>query len=57
MGISAGSREVPVRNACDRRHPYCMIIMMIIIIIIIIIMSVSGGDQRWFKRSTGKKWL
>ena len=32
MGITAGSREVPGRNACDRRHAYCIIIMMIIII-------------------------
>ena len=22
VGITAGSREVPGRNACDRRHPY-----------------------------------
>jgi len=34
VGITAGSREVPGRNACDRRH--------IIIIIIIIIMPVTG---------------
>jgi len=32
VGITAGSREVPGRNACDRRH----------IIIIIIIMPVTG---------------
>jgi len=25
--ITAGSREVPGRNACDRRHTYCIIIM------------------------------
>jgi len=37
--------------ACDRRHAYC-----IIIIIITITISLSGGDHRWFKRSTGKKW-
>jgi len=49
VGITAGSREVPGRNACDRRHTYCVII---IIIIIIIIISLSGGDHRWFKRST-----
>ena len=31
MGITAGSREVPGRNACDRRHTYCIIIIIIII--------------------------
>jgi len=30
MGITAGSREVPGRNACDRRHAYCIIIIIII---------------------------
>ena len=34
MGIVAGSREVPGRNACDRRHTYRIIIIIIIIIII-----------------------
>jgi len=34
VGITAGSREVPGRNACDRRHTYCIIIIIIIIIII-----------------------
>jgi len=33
VGITAGSREVPGRNACDRRHAYCIIIIIIIIII------------------------
>jgi len=28
MGITAGSREVPGRNACDRRHAYCIIIII-----------------------------
>jgi len=27
VGITAGSREVPGRNACDRRHTYCIIII------------------------------
>jgi len=41
VGITAGSREVPGRNACDRRHTYCIIIIKrhtyrIIIIIVII---------------------
>ena len=30
VGITAGSREVPGRNACDRRHTYCIIIIVII---------------------------
>jgi len=32
LGITAGSREVPGRNACDRRHTYRIIIIIIIII-------------------------
>jgi len=32
VGITAGSREVSGRNACDKRHP-CRIIIIIIIII------------------------
>jgi len=28
VGITAGSREVPGRNACDRRHTYCIIIII-----------------------------
>jgi len=28
MGITAGSREVPGRNACDRRHTYRIIIII-----------------------------
>ena len=27
VGITAGSREVPGRNACDRRHTYRIIII------------------------------
>jgi len=27
VGITAGSREVPGRNAYDRRHTYCIIII------------------------------
>jgi len=34
MGIIACSREVPGRNACDRRHTYRIIIIIIIIIIL-----------------------
>jgi len=29
VGITAGSREVPGRNAYDRRHTYCIIIIII----------------------------
>jgi hypothetical protein len=29
VGITAGSREVPGRNACDRRHPYRIIILKV----------------------------
>jgi len=32
VGITAGSREVPGRNACDRRHTYCTTTIIIIII-------------------------
>jgi len=34
VGNTAGSREVPGRNVCDRRHTYCIIIIIIIIIIV-----------------------
>ena len=37
MGITAGSREVPGRNACDRRHTYRIIIIIIIKVIPVII--------------------
>jgi len=30
VGITTGSREVPGRNACDRRHTYLIIIIIII---------------------------
>jgi hypothetical protein len=33
VGITGGSREVPGRNACDKRHPYPIIIMKKLIII------------------------
>jgi len=28
VGITAGSREVPGRNACDRRHTYHIMIII-----------------------------
>jgi len=44
VGITAGSREVPGRNAFDRRHTYC-------IIIIIIITPVRVTSSRSMKRN------
>ena len=43
MGINVGTGEVLGRNACDRRHPYqiIMIMMMMMTIIIIIIITVA----------------
>jgi len=41
VGITAGSREVPGRNVCDRRHTYRIIIIIIIIITIIIIIIIT----------------
>ena len=46
MGITAGSREVPGRNVCDRRQPYRIIIIIIIIIITITIMQYEYGDRK-----------
>ena len=40
VGITAGSREVLGRNACDKRHPYRIIIIIIIIVTIIIIIII-----------------
>jgi len=34
VAITVSSREIPGRKACDKRHPYCIIIIIIIIIII-----------------------
>jgi len=42
VGITAGSREVPGRNGCDRRHTYC------IIIIKLVIMGVTGNISKSF---------
>jgi len=38
--ITAGSREVPGRNACDRRHMYCIIIIIIIVIVVNVVILV-----------------
>jgi len=42
VGITAGSREVPGRNACDKRHTYRIIIIIIIIIIIHVPLTVAA---------------
>jgi uncharacterized integral membrane protein len=42
VGITGGSREVPGRNGCDRRHTYRIIIIIIIKIIIIIIIIMNS---------------
>jgi len=34
VGITAGSREVPGRKACDKRHPYRITTTTIITIVI-----------------------
>ena len=58
MGITAGSREVPGRNACDRRHTYCIITIIIIIIIIAVFCVCSiltwfaGTKHVFFKMNT-----
>ena len=44
VGITAGSREVPGRNACDRRHTYRIIIIIIIIIITIITIRIRKAE-------------
>jgi len=41
VGITAGSRKVPGRYACDRRHTYRVIITITIIIIIITIITTT----------------
>jgi len=57
--ITAGSREVPGRNACDRRHTYCIII--IIISIYLFICSVfndtnSSGYIIFYDLITADRW-
>jgi len=54
VGITAGSREVPGRNACDGRHTYRIIIIIAIIVINIIIkvitniMIIIAGEEYTF---------
>jgi len=48
VGITAGSREVPGRNVCDRRHTYCIIIICILIDVAI------SGDRNVIKKEAEK---
>jgi len=45
VGITAGSREVPGRNACDRRHTYRIIIIIIIITTTITIIIINPNNN------------
>jgi len=45
VGITAGSREVPGRNSCDKRHTYCIIIIIIIIIIILLHLNQRNANK------------
>jgi len=47
VGITAGSREVPGRNACDRRHTYRIII---IIKVIPVIIGATGTISKSFRK-------
>jgi len=53
VGITAGSREVPGRNACDRRHTYRIII--IILLLLLLYLTNENCIQTFdLKLSTGK---
>ena len=45
MGITAGSREVPGRNACDKRHTYRIIIITNRLILLREIITVFYANQ------------
>jgi len=45
VGITADSRKIPGRNACDRKHTYRIIIITIIIIIKVYLRADSTA--RW----------
>jgi len=40
VGITAGSREVPGRKACDKRHPYRMMMMMMMIMMMMMMIMI-----------------
>jgi len=48
VGITAGSREVPGRNVCDRRHTYRIIIIIITVVAVavLVVEFVVGGSNR-----------
>jgi len=35
VGITAGSREVPGRNVCDRRHTYLIITIIVVMEVVL----------------------
>jgi len=45
VGITAGSREAPGRNACDRRHTYRIIIIIRFLFIIMLNQKPYGQEQ------------
>jgi len=45
--ITAGSREDPGRKACDKRHPYRIIIIILIIIITEMYNCTSNNWSHW----------
>ena len=47
MGITAGSREVPGRNACEKRHPYRIIIIMAVVAVAVLVVKVVDGGTNW----------
>ena len=57
VGITAGSREVPRRNACDRRHTYCIIIIIIIISDRVHLMYYEVSRLRYSQFSSNKAWV
>jgi hypothetical protein len=52
VGITAGSREVPGRNACDKRQPYRIIIIIIIMNVVHETYDHTGNN--WCHRSSKK---
>jgi len=44
VGITAGSREVPGRNACDRRHTYHIIIIIVLLLLLTAVWLSPGGS-------------
>jgi len=57
VGITAGSREVPGRNACDRRHTYSIIIIIIIIILTDKTITFNRPDVIFMNKKTKNTFL